>query len=385
MKNIMLAFITLFTSTLAGCSQVNEIQFQAYAVGLGIDYIDDEYKVFLQFLDFSNVAKSEQGKSPQKSSVWITSGSGKSIEAAFTKMYQGVQLPVNYDQLNVILFGKSLIEHKLGKTLQALDTNYNIRVTGLTYGTEKKLEDIFTSQVPFNYPFIYSRINEPSFMQQQDSTIPAISLQELIYQYNEKTKTIMLPNISLDNDTMKENTDKVTMSTFDGAYIIKDQTYKGILSEKELKGFIKVNNQTVRSLVTFKGAHDEETAIEILNPKIKRRVFTKNHTLAYGLNIKIRANIRESNHNIINLNVKKALADKLRTEVYQSYKNSQAIGGDVFQFEDYMYRYKNSDWKTCHHQGTFPTLKKEDIHIKISPLKSINKMNARVSRSPRNY
>ncbi|MEJ9231846.1 hypothetical protein LAV79_20730 [Peribacillus butanolivorans] len=126
-----------------------------------------------------------------------------------------------------------------------------IRLKGFTYGTEKKLEEIFTSKVPFNYPFTSSRINQPDYMQQQESTVPAITLQELIYQYNEKTKTILLPNILLEEDIMKKDTDNVPVTTFNGAFIIKDKKLKDHLSKNDLKGYIRVNNKAVRSLVNM--------------------------------------------------------------------------------------------------------------------------------------
>ncbi|WP_078411228.1 Ger(x)C family spore germination protein [Priestia abyssalis] len=380
MKRFFLISGIIFT--LAGCSKINEIQYQSYAVGLGIDYVDHEYRVYVQFLDFSNVAKTEQGKSDQPATVWMASGTGKSLEEALNKIYQGIQLPVNFDQLTIFLFGKSLLEHKLEKTLQALDTNFDIRSTGWVYGTEEKLADIFTTKVPFNYAFSSSRINHPDYMQQQQSTIPAITLQELIYQCNERTKTILLPNISIQENIMKKDTKKVPVTTFNGAFIIKDKKLKDLLTINDLKGYITVNNKAVRSLFNVKENkedNEDSIVIELLKPKLKRRIIKSQNDIKFGLDIKLSGVIRDAGQVIASPKIKKEIEEKIKSEVYESYNKSQEIGGDIYQLEDYLYRFMHNDWKKLHDKNKFPTLKKEDIHVRVEPLHSITKFNSGVS------
>ncbi|MBX4384197.1 spore gernimation protein GerC, partial [Mycobacterium tuberculosis] len=56
---------------LSGCQKPVEIQYQAYAIGFGVDFIDEEYVVYVQFLDFSNVAKTESSSINQDKPVWL--------------------------------------------------------------------------------------------------------------------------------------------------------------------------------------------------------------------------------------------------------------------------------------------------------------------------
>jgi spore germination protein KC len=376
----LLTIICILT-VLTGCTKINEIQFQAYAVGIGIDYQNDEYHVVLQFLDFSNVAKTDQGKSDQPSPVWIGEGKGKTVEDAIIKIYHGIQIPVNYDQLSVFVFGKSVLENRLSKTVEALDTNFNIRLTGWVYGTEEPVEKIFTTKVPFNYAYTNARIVQPEYMQQQDSSIPALSLQGLVYQLHEKTKTILLPSISTNDAIILKDQDKLPVTIFNGAYLMKGTKLKGHLTEKDLEGFIRVNNKSVRSPVTFSEKNAGEEAfvqIELLNPKMKRKVKKDQNGIQIGLDIKISAIVRESSQEILSPSIKRQIQEEIRKEVYASYLKSEKIGGDVYQFEDYLYRFMHDDWKSLQTSGTFPTLHKKDIHVDIAPLKSINKINAGV-------
>ncbi|MGM0837976.1 MAG: Ger(x)C family spore germination protein [Bacillota bacterium] len=371
-------FITYaLTLLITGCSNIREVQFQAYAVALGIDYIDHEYHVVLQFLDFTNVAKTEQGKPAQPLPVWLGVGRGKTVEDAFVDVYHGVQIPIDYDQINLLIFGKELLEQRLGNTIKALNSNLNIRLTGYTYGTEEKIEEIFTTKVPFYYPFSDSRINKPEFMLHQNPAIPAIMLQDLIYQFNEETKTILLPRVSINKEIMKEEKEKLPVSIFDGAFIIKGKKMKGFLSNKDLEGFININNESVSSpVIVSEEGEDKHVQIELFKPKVKRIVKKDKNETKIGLNINISAVIRESSYEINESKIKKQIKDKIKNDVYSAYMNSQNIGGDVYQFEDYMYRFMHDDWKEFQNNGEFPVLNKDDIRVKIAPLKSMNKINA---------
>ncbi|QGQ48496.1 Ger(x)C family spore germination protein [Metabacillus sediminilitoris] len=375
-KLVFMTFISIF---LCGCTNIEEIQYEAYAVGLGIDYKDNEYHVTLQFLDFSNVAKTEQGKSDQPGQVWLGEGKGETVEDAFTKIYQGIQIPVNYDQISVFVFGKSLLENKLDKTLQGLDTNFNIRLTGLAYGTEKPINEIFTTKVPFNYPFTVSRMSQPEYMQEQYSSIPPVSLQELIYQFNEHTKTILLPNISINEEIMKKDMENIPVTTFNGAFMIKDEEMKGLLTNNDLTGFIHVNNESDRTTLVLNDRKEEHVQIELLKPKLKRIMKKNENDIVIGLHIKVSAIIRESSENILSKKMKKQLEKEIKNKAYEAYMKSKEMGGDIFQFEDYIYRYMHNDWKKLHENQEFPTLEKEDIHVSVRPLKSINKINSGIN------
>ncbi|TDL71160.1 Ger(x)C family spore germination protein [Rhodococcus qingshengii] len=374
-------YMICILTALTGCVKIPEIQSQAYAVGIGIDYKNDEYHVVLQFLDFSNVAKTDQGKSDQPSSVWLGEGKGKTVEDAIIKIYHGIQIPVNYDQLTVFVFGKSVLENRISKTVEALDTNFNIRLTGWVYGTEEPVEKIFTTKVPFNYAYTNARIVQPEYMQQQDSSIPALSLQGLVYQLHEPSKTILVPSISTNDAIILKDQDKLPVTIFNGAYLMKGEKLKGHLTEKDLEGFIRVNNKSVRSPVIFseKSAGEEAfVQIELLNPKLKRKVKKDQNGIQIGLDIKISAIVRESSKEILSPSIKRQIQEELRKEVYAAYLKSQKIGGDIYQFEDYMYRFMHDDWKSLQTSRKFPTLNKKDIHVDIAPLKSINKINAGV-------
>ena len=152
-------------------------------------------------------------------------------------------------------------------------------------------------------------------------------LQELIYHYNEETKTILLPRVSINKEIMKEEKEKLPISIFDGAFIIKGNKMKGFLSNKDLEGFININNESVRSpVIVSEEGEDKLVQIELLKPKVKRIVNKDKNETKIGLNINISAVIRESSHEINESKIKKQIKDKIKNDVYSAYMNSQNIG-----------------------------------------------------------
>lgn len=371
--------MTFLCSVLTGCIKINEIQSQAYAVGIGIDYVNDEYYVILQFLDFSNVAKSEQGKNTEPSPVWISEGKGKTVSEAITNIYEGIQVPVNYDQISLCLFSESILDNRIEEALEFLDTNFNIRLTAWVYGTANSISKIFTTKLPFYYAFSYSRLVQPQYMQQQNSTIPSISLQELIYMNNEDTKTLLLPSISIDDVIIKEDLKQIPVTVFNGAYIMKGTELKGHLTKKEIEGYIRVNNESVRSTLMVVDGEKESGKfidIELLNPKVKRKIIEDDDTVRVGLDIKVSTVIRESRMKVLAPKVKKEVKEKIRNDVYSAYLKSREMGGDIYQFEDYLYRFWPKEWWRLQTEGELPILNKEDVHVEIKPFKSINRVDS---------
>ncbi len=57
-KIILLLFLVV--TFLSGCWDVAEPQRMYYVHGVGIDFKDDEYEIFMQIIDFTKIAISEQ-------------------------------------------------------------------------------------------------------------------------------------------------------------------------------------------------------------------------------------------------------------------------------------------------------------------------------------
>lgn len=89
-KNVLLYVCMLITAPLiAGCWDIMEPQRMYYINAIGVDYEDNQYKVYLQIINFADVAKSEQPSTGAMPSE-IGSAEGRTIEEAIYKLYRSV-------------------------------------------------------------------------------------------------------------------------------------------------------------------------------------------------------------------------------------------------------------------------------------------------------
>lgn len=134
----------MLTTTLlmSGCWDVTEPQRMYYVQGVGVDYKDNEYTVYLQIINFANVAKTEQSN-PQASPTEIGQAKGKTIEEAIYKLYRSMDQEVFWGHMTYLLFSENAMkdEHAIAVIdtfLRFRETRYHIWV----YCTQDPIEDV---------------------------------------------------------------------------------------------------------------------------------------------------------------------------------------------------------------------------------------------------
>ncbi|MED1604085.1 Ger(x)C family spore germination protein [Cytobacillus kochii] len=362
---------------LSGCQKPVEIQYQAYAIGFGVDFIDEEYVVYVQFLDFSNVAKTESSSINQDKPVWLGVGTGNTINKALTNIYKTMQIKINFDHINSFIFSENIIKYKLKETTDSLSSNYNIRVHGWIYGTSEDLEEILTLKMPFYYPYTSSIINQPLDTQTQVSEVPAIDATKFLIGLGEATKTILLPRIEITNNNVRKNELKFLVPYFNGGYFIKGGNYKGFLNSSQLSGYIKANKQAdvERSLIQVNMENkNDPVEVELRDPKTKLTLEEDNFHSKFKLNIKSTIILREGASEVNQDALKHKVEDKIRDEAFLSLKSGREKGIDVYLFEDYLFRHHNKIWKQHKFQDMFKNITAEDINVEIKYSHSPNKV-----------
>ncbi|ADC50160.1 germination protein, Ger(x)C family [Alkalihalophilus pseudofirmus OF4] len=364
-----IVFTLCLCMILCGCLESKEIQSVSYAISMGVDFKDEQYELTLQFLDFSNVAKSEQGKGGEVP-LWIAVGRGRSLDDAIREIYRTIQLPVNYEHLYNIVLSESVLERKTSETIDLLTENFLIPYSAWIYSTTQSMEEILASKVIFNYPFLYSRLSQPKDMQGQLSSVPPLSLQEFMLEYEEPTKTIMTPSINIDKSAIKEDLTGIPVPYFEGAHIVKDKKHLGYLSITDLEGYILTNNESERSLFDLK-EEDMFLTVELNNPKYKIKQTSSADGTGFELAVTIPAVLRENSTELSMDEVKRKVETAIKAEISHSINKGRELGADIFQLEDYLYRRHHADWRSI--QETSDTFEFEKIVVTLHPFNSINK------------
>ncbi|TGU93463.1 spore gernimation protein, partial [Mesorhizobium sp. M00.F.Ca.ET.186.01.1.1] len=103
---IACALLLLATTLLSGCWDQKSIQDLSYLSAFGVDFINDEYVLYAQSVDLSNVAKQETGSQPESPPAAISIGRGKTLMSAFDNLQKNSQVPL------FLGFVSSLVSHE---------------------------------------------------------------------------------------------------------------------------------------------------------------------------------------------------------------------------------------------------------------------------------
>lgn len=129
--------------TLTGCWSRYEVQNMNYATAVGIDYVDGQYTLYVQLLDFSTVAKLEGQQKAEQPPVWVGKGEGSSFTEAANDLYSTSQQRLNLGQISAILFSERLMkENKVGEVLELINRYREIRYLAWLFSTREPPEEI---------------------------------------------------------------------------------------------------------------------------------------------------------------------------------------------------------------------------------------------------
>ena len=138
--------------TLTGCWSRYEVQNMNYATAVGIDYVDGQYTLYVQLLDFSTVAKLEGQQKAEQPPVWVGKGEGSSFTEAANDLYSTSQQRLNLGQISAILFSERLMkENKVGEVLELINRYREIRYLAWLFSTREPHEEILLATPFFRF------------------------------------------------------------------------------------------------------------------------------------------------------------------------------------------------------------------------------------------
>ncbi len=366
-----LILIALF---LSGCWDVTEPQRMYYINAVGVDFEDDKYKVYLQIINFADVARSEQsGGDVEPAEVGYAEG--KTIEEAIYKLYRSSDQEIFWGHMRYLILSERAMENE--RSIPVIDTFIRFRETRYhiwVYCTKDPINDLMLVTPILRNSLTASKLSNPISTTKQLSFVQPINLRELIIGLNEPNHEIAIPYV-----TMKKNweNDEELMeeTTFSGIGILTKNGVKGFITDSLARGNQWMNEETSRGEVTFKlegGERDYLTVdIDNLNLEVKP-IVNKNDQVEFEIDIKIQGTLNGFKGKITTDEVRKNIAQQIEKEVKETYKEGLKLDADVYRLSEYLYRSNVKVWKKIEHNGKIPltedSISKINVHVnKINP------------------
>lgn len=129
MKKVILLLIILLTS---GCYNQEEINDLAIVNAIGIDYIDNEFKVSVSIINFKD----------EKENTIVLSSNGKTVESALNKLNDSFDRRIYIDQLKLLLINKEALKLKPVESINYLVNYPSAGISFLVSSVEDNTESI---------------------------------------------------------------------------------------------------------------------------------------------------------------------------------------------------------------------------------------------------
>ncbi len=97
------------------------------AIGVDYDEAEEEFTIYLQGLNFSNVAKQEGTRSSEPIPNLIGVSKGKTINLAVGKLYKKSKPTLFYGHIKSVVVTESVLQHTFDDVLEVFGRNRSLR------------------------------------------------------------------------------------------------------------------------------------------------------------------------------------------------------------------------------------------------------------------
>lgn len=335
----------LLLSTLTGCWGAREIEHMVYPNTFGIDYNQGKVYVYLQFISFSGVAKTESGESNKEETFYVGKGEGGNLDEAVFNLYASSQQRISWSHLKSIVITSTALKQGLTEQLVDLfDRYYEFRYTQWIMATHHSLEEVFRTPSNVDMSIVYSQLNNPKDPYSQSSWIAPLYLHRFIWMNNEKSYTVLLPLIKVDKDRWYRNDKASPRIIVDGVCVMYNRAYTGDLTGGKMLGIRWMEKKTERTPLNIASEGKDIGLLVVENLKNEVRSTINDHNLYFDVNITGDANIPFLLQATSEQKIKEAAEQEIARQIKESYAAGVNIGGDVLQLTDKLWRTHPEEW-----------------------------------------
>lgn len=371
-KTIYLYLMTnLSIIFLAGCWDSNEPERMVYVHGVGIDYKDNKYVVYVQLINPSLSAKTESAGGEKEAKIVVIKGVGKTINQALFNVYLSTQRRVFWGHVSFYIFTKDALNTEaLRATVDQFDRYRETRYNTYIFGTDDPLSDLLKVVPPFGMSTSLSRLSDPKSTYEQSSIIKPIDLRELLISLNEPPKIAAIPYVKLSKPNTVETEEKnIRTIRVAGLFYITESHLKDIFSLKDLKGIEWMNGKLARDEINLKNEL-ADISIIVDKIKVKKIPIIEGEKVRFRISIEAQTKLSEIIHKETIKKVEKETEKLMKAQIKDSFQKGLINDVDVYRLSETLYRKKVHVWKKIQKNGEIPltedSLKEISISVKIN-------------------
>ncbi len=255
--------------------------------GIGIDVINDSYKVTVEILN-NEQSGSPSGDSSAENKTKIYNATGKTVAAALMQLTTKSGNKPFYAQNRVIVLGEKTAQRNLQDVLDFFQRNYDSRASQLLCVTkEGKAEEVIRAKLLNDTvkSKILEKMLEESYRQ---SLVPRVRIIDAVNTMKDETSYICIPAVTVQKNG--ENQD----FTLDGCALFdKDQSFCMYLSSNDAKGLAFLDDNIKEGFISADLPNGEQATFLVVKGKTHYKILKENGKLHYMLDIDVVCDLEE--------------------------------------------------------------------------------------------
>ncbi|MGX1191578.1 Ger(x)C family spore germination protein [Metabacillus sp. SLBN-84] len=353
---------------LTGCSGVKNIQDLTYIVAIGMDYdeAEEEYVVYLQGLNFANVAKQEGAKSVDPVPIFIATGRGETLNMAVSKLYGKSEPPLYFGHVSTLVLTNRLIQSKAGEVLEEIGRNRSLRPTMRVFTTEEKIEDVFNLPALFNYPAVYTVLFKAKINQLAQNELKAITMMNFLRDYYEPMGTAKIPSVKIDEGSWKANQEYPVLY-LNGFSAFQHQEYK---KDIPLEHAVIINWLTEKGISIDQRVEEAgklAAAVRLGEPKMKIKYDETAEKPAFSIEVSVSADLLEKIQKDLTLNsLKKQIEEDIKAKIESIYDEGVENKLDILNAGEKWYRKHPKQYQKLKENRTFYLDQESLTEVKVN-------------------
>lgn len=351
---------------LTGCGGIKNIQDLTYIVAIGMDYDEkeEEYIVYLQGLNFANVAKQEGGKPVEEVPSFVGTARGKTLNLAVSELYKKSEPPIYFGHVRTLLVSQRLINSKSKEVLEEIARNKSLRHTLRVVTTEESIEEIFSVKALFNYPAVYTVLFKGKTQGLAENELQPTSLLHFLRSYYEPMGIAKLPSVSIDDGTWQADKDFPVLY-LNGYSVYQQQLYvknipidDAVFLDWLVGGEIAIDREVM-------DGEELVAAVKLASPKLKITYEKGTPSPAFTIELSTRADLLEKLKDVSVDELKKNLEENIKKEVMELYDKGVESKLDLLNAGEKWYRKHPKAFKKLKASNSFYLEKESLKEVKV--------------------
>ena len=349
MKTFLWLTLLFSTLVLAGCWDTSEPERMLYVNGLGVDFKDNQFEVYVQIIDFANTAKSEQPPT-NKPQAEIGHAKGATIDDAIIQLYHTIDQKVFWGHFSYIVVSEDVLKHnKLNPIIDSFIRYRETRYQIWLYTTQGLVQDVLLARPVINKALTLSKLGDPINSYEQESFVYPINVRQFIIGLDEPGHEAAIPLINV-KENWQSSEESIGAPILSGIGVVSRDSFIGYISGASARGLQWMTKETKRGRLSFATGVEDEASVVIDKVKPTITPSTKDG-VKFNVEVDVEATLSTKIGHASIKEIRKGAEEEISKQIMETYMDAVDKGIDVYRFSEHLYRKELKTWEKYQQDG----------------------------------